>query len=98
MNQKVENICNFCRDKDFHSSWAKNYSKISCVETDVQSLVNKIQENLLQWYKKRSSLKLNLPAFAPIFNDSDKSQMNHLHRYLKVIPNFKFETKRKMTF
>ena len=98
MKQKVENIYIFCQDKDFHSSWAKDYSKISCIETDIQSLVNKIQENLFKWYKKKSSLKLNLPAFAPIFDDSDKSQMNHLHGSLKVLPNFQNRDQAKDDF
>ena len=87
--ENVSNIYVFCENKEENSDWIKNYPKISCVEKDIQKLINQIQQDLLQWYKKASSLKLNLPAFAPIFNDSDKSQMNNLHRYLKIIPNFK---------
>jgi len=60
--------------------------------------VKKIQENLLKWYEQQSSLKLNLPAFAPIFNGSDKSQMNHLHHFLKVIPNFENREQAKNDF
>ena len=87
-----ENVCNvyvFCTNKEYHLSWAKNYQKLSCIETNIQNLINQIQQNLLGWHKKASSLNFNLPAFAPIFNDSDKSEMNNLHRYLKIIPNFK---------
>ncbi len=94
----ISNIYIFCRDKDFHLSWAKNYLKISCVETDIQKVTNQIQQNLLEWYKEKSSLKLNLPAFAPIFNDSDKSEMNNLHRYLKVLPKFKNRQQAKEDF
>ncbi len=79
----------FCQNKDLHSTWAKDFPKISCIETHIQNVLNQIQQNLLKWYKQASSLKVTLPAFAPIFNDSDKSEMNNLHRYLKVIPNFK---------
>lgn len=96
-----ENVCNiyaFCRNKEYHESWAKNYHKISCVETHIQRLFNQIQQNLLEWYKKASSLNFNLPAFAPIFNDSDKSEMNHLHLYLKMIPNFKNREQAKEDF
>ena len=96
-----ENVCNiyiFCGNKEHHSSWAQNYPKISCIETNIKNLINQIQQNLLEWYKKASSLNFNLPAFAPIFDDSDKSQMNHLHRYLKVIPNFKNRQQAKNDF
>ncbi len=87
-----ENVCNiyiFCGNKEYHSTWAQSYPKISSIETAIQNLINQIQQNLLEWYKRASSLNFNLPAFAPIFDDSDKSHMNHLHRYLKVMPNFK---------
>jgi len=96
-----ENVCNiyvFCRNKEYHESWAKGYSKISCVETHIQRLFNQIQQNLLEWYKKASSLNYNLPAFAPIFDDSDKSDMNSLHLYLKIIPNFKNREQAKEDF
>jgi len=87
--QNVSGIYIFCRNQEYHSTWAKKYPKVVCIETYLQNIVNHIQYALLQWYKEASSLRLNLPAFAPIFNDTDKSTMNNLHRYLKVIPNFK---------
>ena len=98
-NDSVCHIYIFCGDKEYHSNWAQKYKKrVSCVETSIQSLISQIQQNLLEWYKEASSLKLNLPAFAPIFNDSDKSQMNNLHLYLKVIPNFKNREQAKDDF
>jgi len=92
------NIYIFCGNKDYHSNWAKNYHKVSCIETDIEKVISHIQFNLLEWYKQASSLKLNLPAFAPIFNDSDKSQMNNLHRFLKVLPNFQNRLQAKNDF
>ena len=96
-----ENVCNiylFCENEEYHSTWAKDYDKVSCVETDIEAVMYHIEQNLLGWEKEASSLKLNLPTFAPIFNDSDKSEMNHLHRYLKVIPNFKNREQAKNDF
>ena len=84
----VVEIYIFCQNKAHHEAWAKDYNKISCIETDIQKVLNQIQLNLKKWYKQFSSMKRNLPAFAPIFNDSDKSEMNNLHRYLRIIPNF----------
>ncbi len=84
----VRNIYVFCGNKEFHEIWAQNYQKVQCVETDIKIVLNRIQKNLEEWLQKEESLKVNLPAFAPIFNDSDKSQMNHLHLYLKIIPDF----------
>jgi len=97
-SQSVSNIYIFCGNKAHHSTWAQNYPKVSCVETEIEAVLHKVQQNLLEWYKEASSLKLNLPAFAPIFNDSDKSEMNHLHRYLRVIPNFKNREQAKDDF
>jgi len=86
--KNVVQIYVFCFKKEQHEAWAKQY-KISCIETHIQRVLDKIQANLLEWYQQKSSAKMNLPAFAPIFNDTDKSEMNNLHRLLKVIPNFK---------
>jgi len=86
--QSITKIYVFCGNKEYHSNWAKNYDKVSCIETHIEDVLSRIQQNLLEWYKQASSLKLNLPAFAPIFNESDKSQVNNLHFFLKVIPNF----------
>ena len=97
-SQSVANIYVFCGNKAYHSTWAQNYHKVSCVETEIEAILSKIQQNLLEWYKEASSLKLNLPAFAPIFNDSDKSEMNHLHRYLRIIPKFKNREQAKDDF
>jgi len=96
--ENVSVIYIFCGNKDHHSTWAKNYQKVSCIETHIQSLLDCVKQNLLEWYKHASSLRMNLPAFAPIFNDSDKSEMNNLHRYLKVIPNFKNRLQAKNDF
>ena len=97
-NSNIVKIYVFCMNKENHSAWAQKYQKISCVETHIQNLIDQIKQNLLEWYQQASSLKLNLPAFAPIFNDGDKSQMNHLHRYLNVIPNFKNRAQAKTDF
>jgi len=98
MKESVVSIYVFCRNREKHVNWAKNYQKVSCVETQLQEILARINENLLDWYKQASSLKLSLPAFAPIFNDSDKSEMNHLHRFLKVIPSFKNREQAKIDF
>ena len=96
-----KNVCNiyvFCGNKEYHSTWAENYWKVVCVETRIETVLNQIQKNLVEWLKEEDALKLNLPAFAPIFNDWDKSQMNHLHLYLKMIPNFKNRAQAKDDF
>jgi len=85
----VPNVFTFCRNEEYHLNWTQNYQKVLCTETKIEDVIAQIQKNLLEWQKQTSSLKFDLPAFAPIFDDRDKSQMNHLHFYLKVIPHFK---------
>ena len=98
-SQNVPNILTFCRNENHHSTWTKNYhQKVLCTETKIEDVISQIQKNLLGWHKQSSSLKLDLPAFVRIFNDWDKSQMNHLHRYLKVIPNFTNRAQAKKDF
>jgi len=96
--ENVLNIYIFCLNIDYHSTWAKNYGKVSCIEILMKDVVRKIDENLTEWYKNEHSFRRNFPAFASIFNDYDKSSMNNLHRYLKVIPNFKNRSQAKSDF
>ncbi len=96
-----DNVCNiylFCGNKEYHETWAKNYQKVECVETEIKIILDKIQHNLEKLLKKENSFQMNLPAFAPVFNDSDKSEMNSLHLFLKMIPNFKNRDKAKSDF
>jgi len=86
-SQNVSKIYVFCKNKDYHSTWAEKYQKVSNIETQIRDLIDQIKSSLLEWYKQ-APLKLNLPAFAPIFNNYDKSQMNNLHRFLKILPKF----------
>jgi len=98
LSQQVSQIHILCQNKDCHSSLFTNYEKVSSVETDLKTIVNQIEQSLLNWYKQASSLKTTLPAFAPVFDESDKSTMNNLHRYLKVIPRFKSYSQAKNDF
>lgn len=97
-SQSVLKIYIFCGNKDYHQIWAKNYSKVSCIEVQIKDVINQIEQNLLKWYKEASSLRTNLPAFASIFNNWDKSKINKLHHYLKVLPNFKNRSQAKNDF
>ena len=97
-SQNVPRIFSFCQDEEEHSPPSKHYEKILCTETNIEDVIAQIQKNLLRWYKQTSSLRLDLPAFAPIFDDHDKSKMNHLHYYLKVIPSFHNRAQAKNDF
>jgi len=98
MSENVSEIYIFCKNESYHSTWAQKYQKISGIKTQIQDIIDQIKQSLLKYEKQASSLKHNLPAFAPIFNNYDKSQMNNLHRYLKVIPNFKNRLQAKNDF
>jgi len=87
-SQNVSEIYIFCKDEDYHTNWTQTYHKVSSINTQIQDIIDQLKQSLLKWCKQ-ASLKLNLPAFAPIFNNYDKSQMNNLHRFLNIIPIFK---------
>jgi len=43
MNENVKEIYLFCKNKDYHSTWAKKYLKVSCVETQIQNIIDQIK-------------------------------------------------------
>jgi len=68
--------------------WKQNYSKICCVENDFNVLISKIDENLVKRQREVSYQRHDLPSFAPIFDDSDTSDINDLHEYLRTSVGF----------
>ena len=77
---------------------SSKYPKIKCVESNIEGLLLKINECLVEWQRKESSVRTNFPAFAPIFDDYDKSKMNYLHYYLQGLTNFQNRTQAKRDF
>ena len=83
-DQNVSSIYIFCESREYHSNWARHYSNVRCVGTDMQQVLYLIEQNILKWYKEASSLRVNLPVFTPILDGQDKSETNHL----RIVPNF----------
>jgi len=44
MNENVKEIYIFCKNKDYHSTWAKKYLKVSCIETQIQDIIDQIKK------------------------------------------------------
>jgi len=88
----------FCGNIEFHSQWAQYYAKVMCVEDDMNNILAKLKKVLLEWQKEESSLRIGFPAFAPIFDDMDKSENNYLHLKLKGLVNFKNREQAKHDF
>ena len=74
------------------------YPKIVAVENDFEDLLKKINKTTTEWQRKSSSLRVNFPAFAPIFNDYDKSENRYLGIYLTGLVNFKNRNQSKTDF
>ena len=88
-NKNIEQVYIFCGNKSFHSSWTKDYEKlVACVETRFDILFDEISRNITAWQKQHSSLKVNFPAFAPIFDDLDTTMMNRINFYLQGFVDF----------
>lgn len=94
----VSSISVFCRNREYHSQWAKKYKKIICVENIFQDLVSKINQFIVKWQRKDSCLRVEFPAFAPIFDELDVSDINHLHFYLIGLINFQNRAQSKRDF
>ena len=79
----------FGKDIDPESEWIKKSPKIASPETKFNRLYNKIRTN---------SIRLDFPAFAAVFNDSDTSHMNKLHFYLRGLTGFRNRDQAKKDF
>ena len=79
----------FCDDIKAHRKWIKRYPKVTDIDDKFPAVFDKLHRN---------SFKLNFPAFAPVFNDTDTSKMNKLHFYLKGFVNFKDRHQAKNDF
>jgi len=88
----------FDGNKTFHQTWAQNYPKVSSIEDDIKQLLSQIQGSIIAWQRQTSSLRTGLPAFAPIFDDSDKSDVDSLHVRLKGLANFTNREQAKRDF
>ena len=75
-----------------------NNQKLKCVGTDIKTLTSKVKESLIKWQREESSIRTDFPAFAPIFDDYDKSKMNYLHYYLQGLTNFQNRAQAKRDF
>jgi len=94
----VPSIYVFCRDIDLHSQWAKKNNKIVCVENDFKKLLSKINRNMMKWQRETSCLRVDFPAFAPIFDDTDKSETNYRHILLQKLIRFNNREQAKRDF
>jgi len=72
--------------------------KIKCLDNDIKIFMENVQKVMDTWQREGSSLKQNLPAFSPIFNDYDKSMINYLHYYLTGFTHFKNRKQAKKDF
>ena len=68
-----------CDTKDQETEWIKKHPKISMAGSNFTKLTTKMHND---------SLKMDFPAFAPVFDDMDKSKTNKLHFYLKGLVHF----------
>jgi len=101
--KEIENISNISLAFVFNNNFSaslniSNYPKSKCVETNLKTLILKIEIYLNKWQREDSSLKKDFPAFAPIFDDYDKSKMNYLHYYLQGLTHFRNRTQAKRDF
>jgi len=101
--KEMANISNvssiFLFDDNFSASLNHlNSQKIKCVETNIEGLLLKIDECLVKWQREESSLRTDFPAFAHIFDDYDKSNLNYLHYYLQGLTNFQNRDQAKRDF
>jgi len=96
--KSVTEIFVICQNKESHPAWAQSYGKVVSLEVQIENIIFQVKESFAKYYKESSSLTTTLPAFAPIFNDGDKTEMNHLHRHPKVVPHFKNHQQAKNDF
>ena len=68
-----------CDKKNLETEWVKKYPKILMTGSNFTKLTTKMHND---------SLKMDFPAFAPVFDDMDKTKTNKLHFYLTGFVHF----------
>jgi len=85
-------------DPSLDLQWKAQYPKVLGTEISLKDLIDKSIESIRKWQQEESSLKMNLPAFAPEFDENDKSDLYKLYVYLKGFMNFKKRGQAKKDF
>ena len=93
----VASLFLFCKNTAFHK-WTKNYPKIEAPLNNFEELFGKLNNQILKWQQENPSLKLDFPAFAPVFDDIDTAKNNKTHSYLKGFIHFKNRKQAKQDF
>jgi len=88
----------FCSDIDHHNQWTQNYPKVVSIEKSFEKLMFKMEQNMMTWQRQISSLRLDFPAFAPIFEAKDITELNSRHLYLKGHVKFENRAQAKRDF
>ena len=96
--KNISTIHVFCRNIENHKEWSNQSPKVVSIDNEFKKLLENITHYKMIWQRQSSSLRVNLPAFAPIFDDSDKSRNIYLHAYLKGFINFKNREQSKKDF
>jgi len=74
-------------------------SKVSLYfEQKMDNVISQLEENIVEWQREKSSLRTELLAFAPIFDNMDKSNVNFNHLRLKGFISFKNREQAKRDF
>jgi len=94
----VASIYVFTLNKEFHSQWTCKYPKVISVENRIEILASKIDDFIKRWQREKGSLRLDLPNFAPIFDDADKHRMYFMQLHLKECSTFKNLSQAKNDF
>ena len=68
----VKAVYIFCGNVEYHSSWAKNYSKVLIVENRIVPFVTLINGEICQWQREVSTLRMGFPGFMLLFDDEVK--------------------------
>jgi len=73
--------------------------KKAIVEGLLPNAINNLKNAIKYWEgETKSSLKIDLPAFAPIFDEEDKSELNQIHLFLKGLIYFENREQAKRDF
>jgi len=74
-------------------------NKKAIMDGFIQNAVQSVKSAIWYWEGgTRSSLKVDLPAFAPIFDEEDKSELNEIHLFLKGLIYFENREQAKKNF
>ena len=80
--KQVAAVYVFCLNMEYHSSWAKRFSKVNLVDDVLENVLNKMNINMQKLFRQKSLLRASFPRF--FIEDAEDRKVWKVWKYLNL--------------